>query len=131
MPANATPPRSNQKRRALALAAAAQAARVLKHFEAQRTKDVRPRHAIAAARAWARGKIKCGAARAAAVAAHAAARTAKHPSAIAAARAAGHAAATAHMAGHAQIASAYATKSARIAKMEAKKTNLPPLGKFF
>ena len=120
MPANATPPRSNQKRRALALAAAAQAARVLKHFEAQRTKDVRPRHAIAAARAWARGKIKCGAARAA-----------KHPSAIAAARAAGHAAATAHMAGHAQIASAYATKSARIAKMEAKKTNLPLLGNFF
>ena len=89
----------------------------------------RERHAIAAARAWARGKIKCGAARAAAVAAHSAARAAKHPSAIAAARAAGHAAATAHMAGHAKITTAYAMKSARAAKMEAEKTNLSPLGK--
>ena len=128
MPANATP-RAQQQQRALALAAAAQAARVLKYFEAQRTKDVRPRHAIAAARAWARGKIKCGAARAAAVAAHSAARAAKHPSAIAAARAAGHAAATAHMAGHAKITTAYAMKSARAAKMEAEKTNLSPLEK--
>lgn len=98
--------------RSLALWAARCAEHVLPHFERERPADDRPRRAIAAARAWARGEIRCGAARAAAVAAHAAARACTHAAATAAARAAGHAAATAHLPAHARGAAAYAITAA-------------------
>jgi hypothetical protein len=94
--------------RSLALWAALCAEHVLSHFERERATDDRPRKAIEAARAWMRGEIRCGVARAAAVAAHAAARDCKDSAAIAAARASGHAAATAHMSTHAAGAAAYA-----------------------
>jgi hypothetical protein len=95
--------------RSQALWAADCAERVLPCFEDVFPGDDRPRKAIEAARAWARGEIRIGEARAAALEAHAAARAASaHPAAVAAARSAGHAAATAHMAGHARHAEAYA-----------------------
>ena len=100
---------SDQQR--LALWAADCAARVQPAFIAQAPDDPRPQGAIDLCRAWAKGEIKVGPARAAAVAAHAAARAVGDPAAIAAARAAGHAAATAHMSGHARHAAAYALKS--------------------
>jgi hypothetical protein len=85
----------------LALWAAECAERVLGLFEKQQPHDDQPRKAIEAARVWARGEINCTPARAAAVAAHAAARAAKDPAAIAAARVCGHTAAIAHSARHA------------------------------
>jgi len=97
----------------LALWAADCAEEVLPLFEKWRKKDSRTREAIEAARAWARGEIRCGEARNAALAAHAAARAASHHTeSEAAARAAGHAAATAHMPGHARRAAHYAVKAA-------------------
>jgi len=72
---------------------------VLPLFE-RACQDDRPRKAIAVARSWARGEVSVGAARDAAVAAHAAAREADDESAVAAARSAAHAVATAHMADH-------------------------------
>ena len=57
----------------LALWAADCAEHVLPHFEEKYPRDDRPRKAIEAARAWTRGEIRVGPARAAAVAAHAAA----------------------------------------------------------
>ena len=65
-----------QDHRSLALWAADCAEHVLAYFEENYTEDDRPRKAIEAGRAWARGEIACGKARAAAVAAHAAARAA-------------------------------------------------------
>ena len=103
-----TKPVDEQDRRALALWAAECAERVLPCFEAKYPRDDRPRKAVEAARAWARGEMGVSEARVAAFAAHAAARAAEDPAARAAARAAGHAAATAHVAGHARHASAYA-----------------------
>ena len=100
-----------QNQRSLALWAADCAEHVLALFEEQHPQDHRPRQAIAAARAWARGEIRCGAARAAAVAAHTAARESNHAGARAVARATGHAAGTAHMTGHARHAAAYALKA--------------------
>ena len=96
---------------ALAMRAAATAEHVLAHFEARHPRDERPRRAIEAARAWARGELTVTGARAAAFAAHAAAREATDAAARFAARAAGHAAATAHVAGHARHADAYAAKA--------------------
>jgi hypothetical protein len=104
-----------QDQKSLAVWAADCAERVLPHFEKKHPRDKRPRKAIEAARAWARGEIRCGAARAAALAAHAAARAADDPAARAAARAAGHAAATAHVPSHAPHAAAYAAKAAATA----------------
>jgi hypothetical protein len=104
-----------QDQRLLALWAADCAEHVLSFFEEQHPQDDRPRKAIEAARTWARGEIKCGAARAAAVATHAAARAAEEGAARAVARAAGHAAGTAHMAGHAPHAADYAVKAAAAA----------------
>ena len=86
---------------------------VLPYFEEKYPKDDRPRSAVEAGRAWARGEIAMGEARAAAFAAHAAARDADQAAARAAARAAGHAAATAHVAGHATHAANYAVTAAR------------------
>ena len=92
----------------LALWAADCARRVLPHFEGEHPGDDRPRRAIEAGRAWARGEIKVGEARAAAISAHAAARETDRDAARAAARAAGHSAATAHMAAHGRHAAGYA-----------------------
>jgi len=105
----------NHDQKALALWAAKCAGHVLSYFEKEYPEDDRPRKAIEAARAWAQGKIKVGMARTAALAAHAAARDAKHPAEVFAARAAGHAAATAHVAGHAPHAANYAVKAAEAA----------------
>ena len=97
--------------RSLALWAADCARRVLPYFEGERPEDDRPRRAVEAGMAWARGEIRVGEARAAAIVAHAAAREADPASACAAARAAGHAAATAHMAAHAPHAADYAARA--------------------
>ena len=101
--------------RALVLWAAGCAEHVLPYFEERYPKDVRPRKAIEAGRAWARGEITVSEARAVAFAAHAAARDADQ----AAARAGGHAAATAHVAGHAAYAASYGVTSATDAAVPA------------
>jgi phosphinothricin acetyltransferase len=105
----------SQRHRDLALWAADCAEHVLPLFEQRHQEDGRPRQAIDAARAWARGEIKVGDARAAALEAHAAARAAAEPSARAAARAAGHAAATGHVAEHARAAASYALNAVKAA----------------
>lgn len=104
-----------QDHRALVLWATGCAERVLPVFETRYPDDDRPRKAVEAARAWARGAIALSEVRAAAFAAHAAARDADVPAARFAARAAGHAAATAHVVGHAHHAAAYAVKAAAAA----------------
>jgi hypothetical protein len=104
-----------QDHRSLALWATDCALRVLPYFEEHYPEDDRPRKALAAGRAWARGELTVSQARAAAFAAHAAARDADHAAARAAARAAGHAVATAHAAGHARHAAAYAVNAATAA----------------
>lgn len=102
----------NEDHRALTLWATVCAEHVLHCFEETALEDYRPRNAIEAGRAWARGEIGVSEARVAAFAAHAAARDVDQPSARAAARAAGHAAATAHVAGHARHAARYASAAA-------------------
>jgi hypothetical protein len=104
----------------LALWAADCAQHVLPLFEEARPCDDRPRRAIEAARAWARGEMRMTEARIAAVAAHAAAREAAGP-AREAARAAGHAAAVAHMADHELGAAAYGIRAARVAAPECRR----------
>jgi len=104
-----------QDHRSLALWAAECAEHVLPYFEEVYSEDDRPRKAIEAVRAWARGDLAMSKAREAAFAAHAAARDADHVEARAAARAAGHAAATAHVADHARHAAAYAVTAATAA----------------
>jgi Immunity protein Imm5 len=96
----------------LALWATDCAEHVLPLFEEKYPEDDRPRNAVEAGRAWARGEIAMSEARAAAFAAHAAARDADGAAARAAARAAGHAAATAHVAAHAAHAANYAVTAA-------------------
>ena len=81
---------------------------VLPYLEKKYPKDNRPRNAVEAGRAWARGEIAMSAS---AVAAHAA-RAADQAAARVAARAAGHAAATAHVAAHAAHAANYAVTAA-------------------
>jgi hypothetical protein len=85
---------------------------VLPYFEERYPQDNRPRNAVEAARAWARGELAFSEVRAAAFAAHAAARATDAGAARAAARAAGHAAATAHVATHAPHAATYAATAA-------------------
>ena len=97
----------------LALWAADSAAHVLSLFEEKHAKDDRPRKAIEAVNAWTRGELSVSQARAAAFAAHAAARDCGDAAGRAAARSAGHAAATAHLAGHARYAAAYAVTASR------------------
>src|SRR5688572_62917 len=92
----------------LALWAVRCAERVLPHFERARPDDDRPRRALDAARAWARGEVSVRETRERSLRAHAAARATDDPVARAAARAAGHAAATAHAPAHARHAAAYA-----------------------
>ena len=100
--------------RLLALWAATCAEHVLHFFESAQPIDLRPRHAIAQARAWVRGEIRMSQAREAAGHANGAARdlrgAARH-----AAYAAAQAAAVAHVAAHELGAAAYAIKAARAA----------------
>jgi len=104
--------------RLLARWAADCAEHVLPLFAAKYPEDDRPRRAIETARAWSRGEATVAEARQAAVAAHAAARSAKDPAAREAARAAGHAVATAHMADHELGGAAYAIQAVRLASPE-------------
>jgi hypothetical protein len=101
----------------LALWAASCAEHVLGLFEQACPADPRPRQAIDAARAWARGELAMMQARAAGGHAMAAARdlrgAARH-----AAYAAGQAAVVAHVAAHELGAAAYAIKAARAAAPE-------------
>jgi len=106
-----------QDHRSLVLWATDCAEHVLPYFEKEYPEDDRPRKAIEAGRAWVRDKITMGEVRAAAFAAHAAARDADHTAARAAARAAGHAAATAHVASHAPHAADYAAAAAEAANV--------------
>jgi hypothetical protein len=96
----------------LVLWAAKCAEHVLPYFEKEYPRDDRPRKAIEAGRAWVRGEIKMGELRAAALAAHAAARGCTHSGARAAARASGQAAGTAHVVTHAPHAANYAVTAA-------------------
>jgi hypothetical protein len=98
---------------ASALEAARAAKSVLALFESQHPDDARPREAIVAIRAWARGERRLGmaAVRTLALAAHAAAREAESDAATFAARAAGHAIATWHVPSHATAAHSYAAKA--------------------
>ena len=104
-------PLDMNEHRLLATWAADCAEHVLPLFGEKYPQDDRPRRAIKTARAWARGEVTVGKARAAALEAHAAARDAADNAARAAARAAGHSAATAHMADHAPQAAAYAIQA--------------------
>jgi hypothetical protein len=103
------------RHRLLASWAADCAEHVLPLFAHRYPDDDRPRLAIEAARAWSRGEISVGEARAAALQAHAAARDASEDEARAVARASGHAVATAHMADHSLGAAAYAVSAVRLA----------------
>jgi hypothetical protein len=108
-------PLTPERHRLLAVWAADCAEQVLPLFHNHYPQDNRPAQAIAAARAWSRDEITVGAARAAAVAAHAAAREADAAAARFVARATGHAVATAHMADHAPGAAMYAIKAVKAA----------------
>lgn len=110
--------RNSAEHIALALRAADDAEAVLPLFEAARPDDTRPRDAIAAIRAWARGQRKLGMAevRKLSLDAHAAAREAATEAATFAARAAGHAVATWHVPTHAAGAPAYAAKAVAAAE---------------
>jgi hypothetical protein len=101
------------RHRQLALWAADCAEHVLPLFIGDRPLDDRPRLAIETARAWAAGEVTVGAARKAAVAAHAAARETTQVAAREAARAAGHAVATAHMADHSLGPAWYGVRAVR------------------
>ena len=95
----------------LALWAAECAEHVLPLFEAERPDDLRPRHAIDAARAWAAGDLAMMATRAAGGHAMGAARDLRGAPRFAA-YAAGQAAVVAHVAEHDLGAAAYAIKAA-------------------
>jgi len=113
-----TKEKSKHDHRSLVLWAANCAEHVLPYFEKQCPRDDRPRKAIEAGWAWVRGEITMGEARAAAFAAHAAARDTNHSAARAAARAAGHAAATVHVASHAPHAVDYAITATEAAGID-------------
>lgn len=100
--------------RLLALWAAQCALHVLCHFEETCPKDARPRLAIDAAKAWARGEITVNEAKIAAYHANAAARGLTG-AAKEAAYSAGQAAAVAHVAAHELGAAAYAIRAAQTA----------------
>jgi len=108
--------------RLLALWAATCAEHVLRLFESAQPLDLRPRQAIAQARAWVRGEITMSQSREAAGHANAAARAlsgaARH-----AAYASAQAAAVAHVAAHELGAAAYAIKAARAAGPEGEGEN--------
>ena len=101
----------------LALWAAACAEHVLPLFESVRPDDSRPRQAIEAARAWARGGLKMMETRALGGHAMGAARDLKGAARFAA-YAAGQAAVVAHVAAHELGAAAYAIKAVRAAAID-------------
>jgi hypothetical protein len=103
------------ERRIVAAWAADCAERVLGLFEAEAPEDHRPRHAIARARAFARGELDVAEEIRRRFVAGGAARDVSGPAAAAAARAAGQAAAIPHMGAHALSAAAYAANAARLA----------------
>lgn len=103
---------SDEDHRLLALWAADCAERVLPLFEQARPDDPRPREAVAAARAWARGEMPMMQARAAGGHAMGAARDLSGAARFAA-YACGQAAVTAHVAAHELGAAAYAIKAVR------------------
>ena len=107
----------------LGLWAASCAEHVLHLFESAKPSDVRPRHAIEQAQAWARGEIRMSQSRAAAGHANAAARDLSGAPRFAA-YAAGQAAAVAHVAAHELGAAAYAIKAARAAAPEGESENV-------
>lgn len=100
------------RHRLLAAWAADCAEHVLPAFSKQHPQDERPQRAIYTARAWARGEVTVGEARAASLEAHAAARDADDCAARDVARCAGHAVGSAHMADHAPEAAKYAVQAA-------------------
>ncbi|MGO4661602.1 putative immunity protein [Terrabacter sp. 2TAF16] len=100
--------------RLLSLWAATCAEHVLHLFEAEASSDTRPRDAIEAARAWARGEMRMMDARARGGLAMGAARPLQGAARFAA-YAAGQAACVGHVAEHDLGASAYAIKAARAA----------------
>ena len=102
---------SEADRRLVAVWAADCAERVLGVFEAEAPGEDGPRHAIARARAFARGELGAAEAIRLRFAGGAAARNVLGPAAAAAARAAGQAGAVAHMGAHALGAAAYAAKA--------------------
>lgn len=102
-------------RRLVAAWAAQCAERVLWLFEAESISDVRPRAAIARARAFARDELDTASGIRQRFGGGSAARDAKSPAAAAAARAAGQASAVCHMGAHALGAAAYAVKAASLA----------------
>ena len=91
---------------------------VLHLFEDRRPGDDRPREALAAGRAWIRGEVRMGEARAAAFRANAAARGTPDPARLAA-LSAGQAAAVPHVAAHELGAAAYAIRAAGAAAGDA------------
>ena len=91
-----------QKHRTLVLWTIECAERVLAIFEEKYPYEMRPREAVEAARAWARGEIKMPVAKMAAHATHnAATAVSEDPAACAAARAMGHVVGTVHVETHA------------------------------
>ena len=98
-----------QKHKTLVLWSIECAECVLPIFEKKYPQDERPRKAIEAAKAWARGEIKMPEAKRAAYAAHnAATEVVEDSAACAAARAAGHVVGTVHVATHAMVFVMYA-----------------------
>jgi len=83
----------------------------LSKFENVAPQDPRPKHCITLGRQWIETTVPFKEVRAAALAAHAAARAISDPSAIAAARACGHAIATIHVQTHCIGAALYGVKS--------------------
>jgi len=112
---------TDENHRLLALWAAECAERALPLFEGARPGDERPRRAIEAARAWARGEAKMAECRAAAGNANTAARDLRGAPRFAA-YAAAQAAVVSHVAAHGLGAAAYALKAAREAALEANPT---------
>ncbi len=105
--------RETQEHKTLALDAAKEALRVLPLFESEHPRDDRPRKAIEAIQAWAKGTRELGMkeVRRLSLDSHAAAREATSDAARLAARAAGHAVATWHVPRHASGAHIYAQKA--------------------
>ena len=126
---------TDEHHRLLAEWAARCAEHVLHLFDEEQPRDIRPRVAIDAGRAWIRGDVRMGDARRAAFAANAAARGLPDPAKFAA-LAAGQAAAVPHVAAHDLGAAAYAiravcasaageTEAARIRERDWQRERLP------
>jgi hypothetical protein len=105
--------RDSRYHRLFGLKAAEQAKRVLPLFEKECPNDARPRKAIEAIEAWAKGKRELGMAevRKLSLSSHAAAREARSDAARFAARAAGQAVATWHVPTHAMAVPMYVCKA--------------------